>query len=72
MMPRMVRCIKNFMVQECDGDGFEIRDRYSEIEKGSVWEIDLLIVDNDTVRLFSIDDNYRLEVPREDYKELFD
>ncbi|MGL4108344.1 hypothetical protein [Clostridium sp. LP20] len=34
---KVYKCIKGFLIEVCDGDGFTVEDEYIEIENGSIW-----------------------------------
>jgi hypothetical protein len=34
-----VKCIKGFLLEMCDADGFTIENEYIEVEENSIWEI---------------------------------
>lgn len=35
----MYECIKGFLIEICDGDGFTIENEYMDINKGTIWQI---------------------------------
>jgi hypothetical protein len=34
------KCIKGFLIEKCDDDGFTIPNKYFSIEEGQVWNVD--------------------------------
>ena len=35
----MYECIKGFLIEVCDEDGFTIENEYMDIDKGTIWYI---------------------------------
>lgn len=68
------RCIKDFSVQECDGDGFEMENSYKNIEKGATYTLDESghTIIGGEIHLDNIQDGSWLEIGRERLSEYFE
>ena len=69
------KCIKEMCLPKCDGDGFEIPNKYGFVTVGSIWERDDRgsIIGGD-VHLDSIDNDGTfgwIEISVNDFKESF-
>lgn len=69
----MYECIKGFLVEVCDDNGFTIENEYFEVEKGTIWNIpedeDYRLIGGE-VRLENPFDGW-LEISKEHFKKYF-
>ena len=68
----MYECIKGFLIEVCDEDGFTIENEYMDIDKGTIWYIpedkDYRFIDGE-VRLEN--DTEWIEITKEHLEEYF-
>lgn len=69
----MYECIKGFLMEVCDGNGFTIENEYMDINKGTIWYIpedkDYRFIGGE-VRLEN-DDAEWIEITKEHLEEYF-
>lgn len=68
----LLKCIKSFLVDLCDDDGFTIYNEHFEIEKGSIWTTDGSSYES--INHIRLENNKLewLEIPKEYIEEYFE
>jgi len=71
-MRKQYVCVEGFSVEKCDDDGFVIENEYSEIEKGTVWELTSGSIIGADIHLEEVGKSYRwLEITKERFELYF-
>ena len=69
----MYKCIKGFLIELCDDNGFIIENEYMDINKGTIWNIpeneDYRLIDGE-VRLENKEIGW-IEITKETFKNSF-
>lgn len=73
-MQKKVKCIKTFLIEKCDDEGFTIENKYLTVEEGQIWSIDedKNFIGGEVRLIRSTNKNHTwLEIPKEMFEENF-